>query len=538
MGLTKDTFKHASIYSLGALLGRMVSFIMLPFYAYIFQTEGYGIIGIIDASLGFLSILFATGFHAAITRIYHEEEGENKKAVISSGMWLVWGLSFVVVIFPAVGSRFISDILLGDEKYYFLVCLALITLMIDVAGQSMGTYLIVRQRSFQYTSIGLLRLIVGLSLNIWLVIILRVGLIGIFVTSFINALLGAIIFHWIAINANGIKFDRKICRKLFAFQMPLLPGELIAYASRQAERFLVRFQMNLEFVGILEMAYKFPPLLNLVISFPFMRSWRTKSIEIGDKGGAPELIGTMLTKYIFIMGFGALLMAVSIKYVLEILTPPEFWQAYRIARIEIVTTVLAGATSYMVFGLLYMKETRVIALIKSVCAIIKIGLSVLFIKLWGLKGAAWSALVVECIILYLTVQKSQKAYPIRIEFGKIAVMVLACFVIDFGITLIDYSSFPPAAYLKTHMMDNIKLLLASTFLESWKDGKLVNLLQEREDVIISLIINLLFSLSYLVLFPIIQPELVKRALGRLRNVQPMKVNNGERGAGKEFKKVK
>ena len=516
MGLTVDTLKHTAIYSSATILGRLTSFFMLPFYAHIFRSEGYGVIGIIEASLGFLTILFASGFHIAITRIYHEEEGQDKKRVISTAIWLIWALGLLAIPLPILASPYISSFLLGDSQYWSLISLSLITFVIDVSGQSAGTFLVIRQKSALYSAVGLVKLFVGLALNIWLVIILNVGIIGIFITSLINAVLSSIIFHWIALRNNGASYDSRVCRKLLKFQLPLMPGDLIAYGSRQAERFLVRFLVSLQGVGILEMAYKFPPLLNLLIVFPFGLTWRTKSIEIAEQRDASRIIGQMFTKYLFMLGFAALLMSVAIKDVLELLTPVEFWGAERIARVEIVTTVLAGMTTYMVFGLYYRKQTKILTMIRSVCAVIKVGLALLFINLWGLSGAAWSALITEGIILSWIFRHAQKAYPIHLEYGKILTLVLAAVAIGFTAGIVDYSNFWPSVYLKTHILDDLRLFLTSTPLGAWRDGKLIALLQTREDQFVSLILNLLIGSTYLALLPLAQPGLARGAVKHFR----------------------
>lgn len=62
MGLGRQIFKHTIIYSMATVIGRLASFLMLPFYAYIFQAEGYGVIAMIDTSLGFLTILLTGVF--------------------------------------------------------------------------------------------------------------------------------------------------------------------------------------------------------------------------------------------------------------------------------------------------------------------------------------------------------------------------------------------------------------------------------------------------------------------------------------------
>ena len=166
MGLTRQTFKHTAIYSFATVLGRMISFIMLPFYAYIFHTEGYGVIGMVDASLGLLSILFAAGFHVAILKIYHEETGTSKRLVISTAIRLVWYLSAASIIIPAIFCSQLSAFFLGSREYSLIVLLALITFVIDVAGQSASTFLIIEQKSMLYSLVGVIRLLLGVSLNI------------------------------------------------------------------------------------------------------------------------------------------------------------------------------------------------------------------------------------------------------------------------------------------------------------------------------------------------------------------------------------
>ena len=271
-----------------------------------------------------LGILFASGFHIAILRIYHEEEDQNKKLVISTAIRLVWVLGLAAIMLPMLFSPQLSRIFLGSERYSMLLVLSLITFLIDVSGQSASTFLIINQKSIMYSSVSIIRLVIGLTLNIWLVLILNVGLIGVFVSSLVTAIVSSTIFHIAAYRAHKLNFDRSVAKKLLKFQLPLMPGEVIAFLSRQTERFLVRFLIDIHGVGILEMAYKFPPLLNLLVSMPFTQAWRTKSFEIADQPEAPRIIGRMFTNYFFLMVFTGMIMAVCIDDVLKILTPPSF----------------------------------------------------------------------------------------------------------------------------------------------------------------------------------------------------------------------
>lgn len=503
MRLGRQTFKHTAIYSMAHVLGGMASFLMLPFYANYFQAEGYGVMAMIDTSLGIFTVLLAGGFQSAILRIYHEREGIKKELVLGTGIRLVWGLASLIVVLPLVFSAPLSSILFGNSNYYPLICLALGTFIIDVSGLSASTIQIIRQQSFLFSCIGLARLILGLSLNIWLVVILQIGLIGVFLSSFATAVASSLAFHVVAAKEHGIGFDRQIAVQLLRFQLPLLPGEIIAFLGRQTERILVRALVGLEGMGVLEMAYKFPPLLNVLINVPFQRAWHTKSVEIAEQEDAPHVIGAMFSRYLFMMVFAGLMLAVTIRSILELMTPPEFWQATRITQIEIITTIMTGCASYLSFGILYRKKTKILSLIKMALTPVKILLGFLLISKWGLTGAAFSALIIEAASLVWIGLKAQALYALSLEYGKIGV-ILAC---AFGLFLLlngnSYSSFAPVAYAGEHWFSPLLSFLQSTPLGEWKSGKLIQILQSRQNQVTSLILNAVFSLSFLILLPLV-----------------------------------
>lgn len=518
MGLGRQILKHSSVYSATTILGKLVSFLMLPIYAHIFKTEGYGVVGMIEAGLGILTVLFIGGFNTGIMRIYHEQSDDRKKLALSTGFLVVWGLTVPIVIFPMIFSAPISQLLIGNAKYYPLICLSLVSFVFDVTSSSASTYLLINHRSLHYSAIGILKLFLGLSLNIWLVIILHVGLIGVFIASLVTSFVGTLLFHILSIKANGLGFDRHIAVQLLKFQLPMMPGDIIGFIGRQTERILVRILIGLDGVGVLEMAYKFPPLLNLLISIPFSMTWRTKSIEIADQNGAPEIIADMFSRYLFIMISAGLIMAVTIQDVLILLTPSSFWASARIVRIEIITTILTGCTTYLSFGIIYRKEMKIFSYIKSVVTPIKIAFSFTMISTWGLAGAAYSALIAEVITLVWIIRKAQGLYRIPLQYRKIGVMVAGAIVIYAMLNGNHYEGFKPAVYAREHVLPAIAGFLGSTPVGEWKSGKIINLIMLKQDQMISLFFNALFTILFIVTMPFLRKMFFSHKPNGVNNV--------------------
>src|SRR5262249_58173098 len=126
-----------------------------------------------------------------------------------------------------------------------VLILALATLVVDLTGKTASTELLINRSSVVYSAVALLRLLMAISLNIVLVLVLRIGLIGIFVSSFVSATTSSAIFVWIALRKNGTAFDRSIARRLIEFQLPLVPAELVGFSVPQLHRLLLPFFIGL-----------------------------------------------------------------------------------------------------------------------------------------------------------------------------------------------------------------------------------------------------------------------------------------------------
>ncbi len=409
MSTTRSTMKHAAVYSAAAMAGRITGFIMLPFYTHILHGQGYAVIGMLDVGLGFLLSLLVWGLQGSIIRLYHDEKDPTRKPVVVSTGIILIGVTTAVLTIPMILlSRPISSLLLDDPDLSRLTIMALISFNFDMMGQAASAWLLVRRKSAQMAGLSLMRLFLGLSLNIYLILIKDMGLDGYFISSLVVNGLSFLAFTSIAFRQCGREFDPTIARTISRFLLPLIPGSLAAWIGRQAERILAKTLINLEAVGIMEIGYKFPVLISMMIISPFMRSWDTKRYEIADDPGAPQIIARMFTYFMFILSWAGLLLAVVIKPVLEILTPPEFHIAYRIAQVEIVTVILRGAYRHLLFGLAYAKDTASISRLRIGTSAFKVALSWFFISTWGFFGAAFSAAITALITDVLVFHYSQK----------------------------------------------------------------------------------------------------------------------------------
>lgn len=512
---TKETVKHAAIYSAASMMGKVIGFIMLPFYAHHLDAVGYGIIGMADASMALLSALLAYGFYAGLTRIYHEQPAGKGPVAVSTGYWIVFVLTAVIVSVAMAASGPIASLLFGDADLALILCLALLAFFLDTCGQTAGTILTIERRSVVFSLLGLIRLVIGLTLNIVFIVILEWNIFGYFLSSAVTALVSFVLLQSLCFRRCGTRYEPAVARSIIAYQLPLVPSALVTFASLQSERVLLRFLGSIEQVGVLEMGYKFPSLLSLLVHVPIMTSWNTERIRLAqDSGrGAARRIGDMAIFSFYLITFAGLLIALSIGDLLVILTPPTFWGAERIAQVECLTVVITSMTHHVNFGYMFSKDTRNWAKLLGSAAALKIGLSFLFISTWGIMGAAYSALCAAAVVFVLGYRGGQRRYFVEYDYGRAGLIAGAGLVLFAVPELLSNPLMAASHALAGKLGDAIPMFFAGSATDT------LLLVRQKLPYAIDALIRALFACLFLALLPKVHPPAWKgllRKLGRLR----------------------
>lgn len=514
MSHSRDTFRHAAIYSAASLLGKMIAFLMLPLYAHTLGTGGYGVIGMVDASIALLTSVLAYGSQNAITRIYHEQEASRQSLAISTGYWVTLLASLSLTACAMLTSPWLSALLFGERELFLLLCLALLAFFLDMNTQAATTVLTIRRQSLLFSSLSLLRLLVGLSLNIVFIVVLDWGLFGYFLSSVLTSLLHFTVAQRICLRQCGSGFDRALAASIVQFQLPLIPGALVSFAARQTERIALRFFESIEKVGVLEMGYKFPSLITLLIHEPFMNAWNTERIRLAQAGSgeAAKKIGDMFTLAFFPLVLLSLMIALCMRDVLVLLTPPSFWQAERIAQIECLTLVLGCATQHVSLGFLHRKDTREWALLTSGISVAKIGMSFGFVAALGILGAAYSALCAAVVLFVLALRGGQRRYRVHYR-GPLNAAIVALALLLFAL-----AEHGDQVLLQSAQACSAALLDGVPDPTVWAGAELPALLREKLPYAIDALLRCLLGLLLLLLLPLIYPHTRQRLAGAFGNL--------------------
>lgn len=494
----QTTFRHAAVYSGASILSRIVGFLMLPVYSHYLRGEGYGIIGMIDVVLSIMTLVVGYGIAGAMGRFYFEQKTEQeRKTLVSTTMALMLGLVVLVSSPVLIFHESVAWLALGSREYGYYLVIAALAFICEMSAKAPEAYILLRQKPFLISFLSLGRLVLGLSLNIYLIVSLEMGVLGYLYSSLITGIVTTVVMHGYALYHVGLGFDKKVIDKILRFSLPLLPGYLAMFIRGNADRVILRTSLGLAQLGAFEMLFKFATLLGVLIVEPFSKIWNVKRYEICDSPEGPETMARMFSLQMALMLFFGLILSLEIPLLLRVMTPPEFWLGGGIVLLAVVSRILNAAYQQVSFGLIYAKKTFNISVIQGVTATLSIGFNFLLIPRYGIFGAVSASCLVALCQCAMAHFMSHNYYRIPFQWGKIAQMTIAAATIYMLIDPISVDSFGLSHWLNQTLMPNVASVMKSLHLDEIKNGKLLLYVTNNIPLVVEGGIKLLLAFSFM-----------------------------------------
>lgn len=491
-------FRHAAIYSGANVLGKIISFLMLPIYAHYIRGEGYGIIGMIDVLLSVATMMIGYGITGAMWRFYFENEDEDeRKKFVSSTIILMFILVVIVTMPFLLFNEFMAKLAFGKDGLGYYLLIATLSFIFEMTSRSAEAYILIRQKPFLISIISLARLVLGLSLNIYLIVYLEMGVLGFLYTSLICSGIATVVTHGYSLAAVGLHFQTKFARKILGYSLPLIPGQIANFVRGNADRMILRAYLGLSQLGAFEMLFKFASLIGILIVEPFHKIWGVKRFEICDHPEGPETIAKMVTFQIAIILFAVLVLSVEVPLLLRILTPEEFWVSEWIVFIAMVSRIFNPMYQQLNFGLQYAKNTSKISVIEIITAVVNVMFNFVLIYNFQLLGAVISSVIggaVQCAMAY---HMAKGYYPLAFEWRKIIGMFFSVIILFLIINAFSVSKIGAYEKIDQFVTPVVKSAIEFASLDKVKNGKLLYYATKNVPLVVEAQIKLILSLLLL-----------------------------------------
>ena len=416
--------KHSSVYAVGTILRQLAGFLMLPIYTRLLTPADYGVIGMATFAIAILEVFFGARLIQAVPKYYFQFDTMKKKnSVIFSALLLTSTISLLPLLGVVVYQVPLTNILLGDSEYSAVIALFAVLLVTQpIENYGMG-FIRIQEKPFLFVGVSLLKLICQLSLNIFFVVYLKLGVFGVAYASIISCLVFASALAIYTCLKTGLNFDVSIAKKMVIFCWPLWEGSLAALYIGSANRQYIRTFSTLEDVGLFELAARFASLLTVLFWQPFSQYWDTERFNL-QKRGELKVIEPVSLLVVPLLMCAALGITIFSQTVIEIMAGPAFHRAHDAIPWLTAAAFFSCLNKYNNFGFLMAEKTKYISRIQYVSALIATICFFTLIPAYGFIGAALAAAITNASQLLITLKLARPHFNMKMNMPLLLVQLL------------------------------------------------------------------------------------------------------------------
>jgi O-antigen/teichoic acid export membrane protein len=430
--LTK-VFGETIVYGLIGTASTLISVFLVPIYTRILTPEDYGVTALLTTLFVIIGVIANLGMSSAIFWAYFKAKEEDRKAVVGTSFISQTIFPFLISAIAFLLSGFVSNALFGSQAYSYLVAISAVTLFFNIGVGVPLALLRAEGRPANFVSVSLSKIIATVLFSIVLVVLLKMGLAGVFWANLAGAILGYLVGLGYTLRRISFVFSKYWLTEMLKFGLPMVPAGLAMWALNSSDRYFLNAFASTADVGIYNVGYKVGSLVTLVVSALQLAYPRFVFSIYNEKPNPQDYFKKIIT-YFYLLNFTfALVISLFAKEAVQLLTGSAFHNAY------VVVPLIAF--SYVGLGLYYNFATGVFVVGKTfytTFAVLLAGglnliLNYLLISRFGMMGAAVSNLLSFALLALAELYFSQRVYPIKIEFKRL----LTVAIVGGGLTYIS-----------------------------------------------------------------------------------------------------
>ena len=434
--------KQTAIYGISTILGRMLSYLLTPFYTRIFGVESYGIITDVYALIPFALVVLTMGMESSYFRFAAKAEAEggdvaqNKRKLFAT----TWGItSLASLLFFAVVAIFRNEAsaLMGADYVQnplYVVSVAAIVMM-DVMACIPFARLREQGKAMTFVLLKLFNIVlqVGLAFAFWGV--------GLFESdfgvgwAFVANLLASVVTLVAVLVASGrisLRIDKKLLLIIFAYSLPLLLSGIAGTANEFIDRQLIKYlvpEESMAQLGIYGAITKIAVVMTLFTQMyrlaaePFFLANYRKEEFVAMNAAALKYF-VMVSMFIFL---GIALY----RDVFALIVGRDFREGIHILPVVLGANILSGVWLNLSFWYKREEKTKFALWITLTGLVASVGFGFLLIPQLGYYGAAWSRFAAEVVMVAVSIVLNRIYFPTPYQFGRMAEYVALALAIFF-----------------------------------------------------------------------------------------------------------
>lgn len=435
--------KNTILLSIGQILTKGLSFVMVPFFSRWLSTEDYGTFDLLATYVTILIPLIGLASNEALFRFSMDVGSKDEKSkYVSNCLAIFAGNSFILLaIMVVLKLTGIWDLALC----FFVLAIG------EIFNMHFRGYL----RAIKHIDIySFVSAISTVFIAIFVTVFVRVmgfGLEGMMLGYGLGYIIGDFIIviitkYWTYVDFGKISIQG--IKELVSYSYALIPNSVAWWFINVSDRTIIKLVLGATANGIYAIAYKIPNILSSVFSV-FSVSWQqsaTESVNDKDRDNYFSSVFNKFTITLLTLCCGVLsLNSWLFNYIFDI----KYYEGHLYAPILIAGTVLATVSQFYGSIQISLKQPKENGITTVIGAVSNVIIHLVFVHFIGLFAAAISTLASELIVCILRDRKVKKI--VKLNLNKSTYLYIGIYLIYTGL----------AYYISNPVVNVVSVIVAS-----------------------------------------------------------------------------
>ena len=404
--------RNSLVFILFELINKAIPFLLLPILTRFLTPYDYGIIASFMAFISFLAIFIGLSGHGAIDANFFRLEKNRLGIYIANVLIILLITTLLSLLFVFVFSDMIENKLYISVEWQILAVIVALGQFITLINLSLW---VIEQKPLQFGLYQFLQTILITAISIILIVGYSYNwegqLIGIITGTLVLSFVSLIVLY--KRGYLSLKIDKLDMKDFLKFGIPMVPHQLSGWLRTQGDKFIIISILGSSSTGLFAVGQQMGLLMVILMGalnkalYPILFKFLSNDMTKDSKN--------KLVKFSYLLFLGIALMGVVLILLLELLYPyflgNEFQDSLILTQLIVFGFMLEGFYYVVVNYIFYFKKTSSLAKITFTVSILHVGISFLFVKLFGIVGAGY-ALVISGVIQFVLIwHLSNKIYP-------------------------------------------------------------------------------------------------------------------------------
>ena len=472
--LPLNTYKRlagdTAIYGLSSIIGRVLNWLLTPYYSFIFLTGEFGVMTNLYSYVAILLVILTYGMETSFFR--YASKSENPSRVYSTSLISIFFTSMLFLLVFSMLRKPVAELIQYPQHPEYIVWFAII-LAVDAFTAIPFAWIRIQKRPVKFAVIKLVSIAFNIGFNLfflsfcpwvlknnpesWITLFYspETGVGYVFISNLLASFI-TLLMLFPDILKVPLQFDKAILKKLLNYGFPILIVGIAGNLSLSIDKILIPFlipenQQPMEQLGIYGANFKMAVLMNMFIQ-AFRYAFEPFFFARGNSNSDDPLVYAKIMKYFVIFGLFIFLGMTLFIDILKIIIDTQYHSGLKVVPVILMANLIYGM--YFTQSLWYKvtDKTQYGAWQSLAEAAVAISLNVLLIPLFGYMGSAFALLTSYIVVLTISYFLGNKYYPVPYPLKRIATY--------FGIALILYF----VSLLFTHFQPVVKYFTGIVFI--------------------------------------------------------------------------